>query len=147
MLLVATKATGLEAALERVTATPAAGRAAAERTGPHVHARERFGVAVVAAGSIRIEADRPAPGRIVQTSPFLRVDLASADGALRERLERLASRLERADVPATVGDSEAQVMWSKLTRLCALALTTSAYDQPVGTIRTEHRADARRGPR
>jgi 2-dehydropantoate 2-reductase len=47
--------------------------------------------------------------------------------------------LERAEVPARIGDSEAQVLWAKLVRLNALALTTSAYDEPVGVIRTTHR--------
>jgi 2-dehydropantoate 2-reductase len=32
-------------------------------------------------------------------------------------------------------DSEAQVMWSKLVRLTALACTTSAYDKLLGEIR------------
>jgi 2-dehydropantoate 2-reductase len=37
---------------------------------------------------------------------------------------------------ATVDDWEAQVMWSKLVRLNALACTTSAYDLPLGEIRS-----------
>jgi 2-dehydropantoate 2-reductase len=35
-----------------------------------------------------------------------------------------------------VGDSEAQVLWSKLVRLNALACTTSAYDKLLGEIRS-----------
>jgi 2-dehydropantoate 2-reductase len=76
---------------------------------------------------------------IDQTSPFLRVDLASDDPELRSALSDLAEALERASVPAEIGVSEAQVLWSKLVRLGALALTTSAYDVPVGVIRTQHR--------
>jgi 2-dehydropantoate 2-reductase len=34
-----------------------------------------------------------------------------------------------------VMESEAQAMWGKLVRLNALALTTSAYDRPLGPIR------------
>jgi 2-dehydropantoate 2-reductase len=45
--------------------------------------------------------------------------------------------LERAEVPTEVGPSEAQVMWSKLVRLTALACTTSAADRPVGFIRND----------
>ena len=43
----------------------------------------------------------------------------------------------------SVGDSEPQVMWSKLVRLNALACTTSAYDLLLGEIRStpELRAD------
>jgi 2-dehydropantoate 2-reductase len=103
--------------------------------------RRRFDPTTVAAGSIRIEADRPAAGRITQTSPFLRVDLAADDPALHPRLRELAGALERAEVPTTVGSIEAQILWGKLVRLNALALTTSAYDVPVGVIRTDHRAE------
>jgi len=39
-------------------------------------------------------------------------------------------------VPARVLDSEADVMWSKLVRLNALACTTSAYDKLLGEIRS-----------
>src|SRR5439155_990731 len=38
--------------------------------------------------------------------------------------------------PARVLESEAQVMWSKLVRLNALACTTSAYDKLLGDIRS-----------
>src|SRR5205085_12634280 len=99
--------------------------------------RERFGSGRVAAGTIRVESDRSAPGVIVQTSPFLRVELASDDPALMAALETLAATLDRAGIPALVGPSEAQVLWSKLVRLCALACTTSAADAPIGFIRSD----------
>ncbi len=136
-LIVATKATGLQAALERI-------RSDASLVVPLLNGldhlavlRERFGAASVPAGTIRIEADRPAPGRITQTSPFLRVDLASDDPALRPRLEALAARFETAGIPAQVGDSEAQILWTKLVRLTALACTTSASDRQLGFIRED----------
>jgi len=135
-LFVATKAGGLAASLERVQAAP--GLVVPLLNGlDHLAAlRERYGAAAVA-GTIRIEADRPAPGEIEQTSPFLRVDLASDDPSLRPRLEALAAQLEAAEVPARVGDSEAQVLWGKLVRLNALACTTSAVDRQLGFIRAD----------
>jgi 2-dehydropantoate 2-reductase len=139
ILIVAVKATALRAALERVQAPP---RLVVPLLNGLDHMdvlRRRFDSGTVAAGAIRIESDRPAPGRIVQTSPFLRVDLAADDPRLHGRLEQLAVMLERAEVPAELGSSEAQILWAKLVRLNALALTTSAYDVPVGVIRTEHR--------
>jgi 2-dehydropantoate 2-reductase len=139
VLLVATKATGLEAALERVTVAPRLAVPLLNGLDHVATLRERFGPRAVAPGTIRIEADRPAPGQIVQTSPFLRVDLAADDPSLLPELERLRATLEHAEVPATVGSSEAQILWSKLVRLNALALTTSAYDLPLGPIRSEHR--------
>ncbi len=41
--------------------------------------RERFGADAVLAGTIRVEADRPEPGVVVHTSPFLLVEMASHD--------------------------------------------------------------------
>ena len=140
VLIVAVKASGLEPALERV------GRSAA--SGPKLvlpllngldHLpilRERFGEDRVLAGTIRVEADRPEPGVVVHTSPFLLVEMASHDPAARAGMETLAGQLKDAGISARVQDSEAQVMWSKLVRLNALACTTSAYDKLLGEIRT-----------
>jgi 2-dehydropantoate 2-reductase len=135
-LLVATKAGGMEGALERVRAEPGLVVPLLNGLDHMALLRERFGSERVAAGTIRIEAYRPEPGRIAQTSPFLRIDLASDSGRLRPALEALAAALEAAEIPATVGDSEAEVLWRKLVRLNALACTTSAYDVPLGPIRS-----------
>jgi len=140
VLIVATKATTLDLALERIESIPRLVVPVLNGLDHMTTLRERFGRDQVAAGAIRIESNRPRGGLIVQTSPFLRVDLASDDPALRAALGELAGALERADVPAALGPSEAQILWSKLVRLNALALTTSAYDAPVGIIRTQHRA-------
>jgi 2-dehydropantoate 2-reductase len=136
VLLVATKSTGLRAGLERIRAEP-------ELVVPLLNGldhmevlRERFGSAHVAAGTIRIESDQPEAGVVVQTSPFLRIDLASGEPRLAEPLERLAATLEAAGVPTAIGPSEAQILWSKLVRLNALACTTSALDRPIGFIRS-----------
>jgi 2-dehydropantoate 2-reductase len=141
VLTVATKATTLSAALNRIKRVPHLIVPLLNGLDHMTTLRERFGTEIVAAGSIRIEADRPEAGRITQTSPFLRVDLASANPAVQRNLRALADALERAQVPATVGSSEAQILWGKLVRLNALALTTSTYDQPIGVIRTEHRGE------
>jgi 2-dehydropantoate 2-reductase len=141
ILIVAVKATALMDSLDRVHAPP---RLVVPLLNglEHMEAlRRQFDPTTVAAGVIRIESDRPEPGRIVQTSPFLRVDLASDDPRLLGPLEELVVTLERAQVPAEVGSSEAQVLWAKLVRLTALALTTSAFDVPVGVIRSQHRAE------
>jgi 2-dehydropantoate 2-reductase len=135
VLVVAVKAAGLAAALDRV------------RTEPHLVVpmlngldhleplRERFGPRAVAA-SIRVESTRTAPTRIEQASPFLLVELASGNPRMRGSIEAFARVLGEAGVPARVRESEADVMWGKLVRLCALALTTTAYDRPLGRIRS-----------
>ncbi len=139
VLFVATKAAGLEAALERITVAPGLVVPLLNGIDHLATLRARFGADRVPAAVIRIESDRPAPGEIVQTSPACRVDLAAADPALGARLEAVAAMLERAGIPARIGSSEADVMWSKLARLCPLALTTSASDRPIGYVRSDPR--------
>ncbi|MFI5009832.1 MAG: ketopantoate reductase family protein [Solirubrobacterales bacterium] len=141
VLVVATKATGLASALERVAAAP-------ELVLPllngldHVAAlRERFAPATVVAGTIRVEADRPQPGVVVHSSPFLRIDMASRFPSAAAPMRALAQTLTDAGIPARAHEpisarAEAQVMWSKLVRLNALACTTSAFDELLGEIRT-----------
>lgn len=133
-LIVATKAVGLQEALARVKTSPPLVLPLLNGLDHLCLLRRRFDPATVAAGAIRVESDRPQPGAIVHTSPFLRVDIAGPP-ALQEHCERLVETLERAGVPAQVLESEADVMWGKLVRLNALACTTSAYDKPIGQIR------------
>jgi 2-dehydropantoate 2-reductase len=88
-----------------------------------------------------VEADRPQPGVIVHTSPFLLVSMATRHDSAADGMRRLGETLDAAGVPVRVGDevsaaAEADVMWSKLVRLNALACTTSAYDKLLGEIRS-----------
>lgn len=136
-LFVATKALELPGALERIAAVPAVVVPLLNGLDHVAHLRERFGQERVVAGTIRIEADRPAPGRVVHTSPMLRVDLAADDTTLAARLPAIAQALERAGIPTQIGPSEKQVLWSKLVRLNALASTTSASDLLLGAIRSD----------
>jgi 2-dehydropantoate 2-reductase len=133
VLVVATKATALDKALERVGVEP---RLVVPLLNGLEHIdvlRRRFAAERVVAAVIRVESDRPAPGRVLQTSPFLRVDIADS----RPTITAFAGALERAGIPVRLGGSEAEVMWSKLVRLNALALATSAYDRPLGEIRDD----------
>jgi 2-dehydropantoate 2-reductase len=148
VLIVATKAAGLVEALDRVEGVPQLVLPLLNGLDHIAILRERFGDATVVAGTIRVEADRPEPGVVTHTSRFLRVDMASRYPDARPPMERLADVLSEAGVPArvhpltqpatpvAVHDWEAQVMWSKLVRLNALACTTSAYDRLLGEIRS-----------
>lgn len=136
VLIVATKATGLGAALERIAGEPGLVVPLLNGLAHLDPLRERFGARAVA-GTIRVESDRPERGRVVHTSPFLRVELASGDPAMRRLLAPLAGVLSAAGIPARVESSEAQVLWSKLARLNALACTTTAFDLPLGAIRED----------
>jgi 2-dehydropantoate 2-reductase len=135
VLVVATKATGLAGAVERVRAVP--GLVVPLLNGlEHLDVlRARFGAERVVAAVIRIESDRPSAGVIVQTSPAARVDMAGT----RPEVQAFAALLREAGLDARTGGSDAQVMWSKLARLCALALTTSASDRPIGYVRSDPR--------
>jgi 2-dehydropantoate 2-reductase len=137
VLFVATKATTLDAALERIRSQPRLVIPLLNGLEHVAHLRHRFGAGRVAAATIRIESTLTAPGQVKQTSPFLRIELAADDPQLRPQLEALAARLERAEIPARVEDREAQILWSKLVRLVALACTTSASGQRIGFIRSD----------
>ena len=132
VLVIATKATSLDAALVRVDGAepqlvvPLLN--GFEHLGP---LRARYGDRAVA-GTIRIGAERTAPGEILHTSPFLRVDVAPPTHAT----ERFAHKLRAAEVPTKVLESEPRILWSKLVRLAPLALATSAADGPIGTVWT-----------
>jgi 2-dehydropantoate 2-reductase len=134
-LIVATKAVGLEPALERIAVEPPLVLPLLNGLEHLDVLRRRFAADTVLAGAIRVEADRPQPGAVVHTSPFLRVDMAGERSAA-PAMHELADALSRAGVSARVLDSESNVMWSKLVRLNALACTTSANDVLLGEIRS-----------
>jgi 2-dehydropantoate 2-reductase len=131
VLVVATKAPALDAALARVRVDP--GLVVPLLNGiEHLdRLRERFGDAAVA-GSIRIGAERLSPGRIVHTSPAFRIELAPP----RDDVGAFVHVLRAAEIPAKLLDREADVLWSKLVRLNALACTTAAADMTIGEARS-----------
>lgn len=140
-LILATKATGLTRALERIQAPPKLVLPLLNGLDHLAVLRSRFGERAVVAGTIRVESDRPSPGTIVHSSRFLRVDMASREQSMQDPMHALAEVLTAAGIPARVQEpasrqAEAQVMWSKLVRLNALACTTSAYDLLLGEIRS-----------
>jgi 2-dehydropantoate 2-reductase len=141
-LLIATKSTTLREALERVHVRPGLVVPLLNGIEHMATVRSHFPGSRVAAGAIRMEADRPAPGSVVQSSPSVRIELAADDRHAQGDLLELTEILRGAGIPTEIGAGEAQVLWSKLVRLCALASTTSAADASIGTIRgdTEWRA-------
>jgi 2-dehydropantoate 2-reductase len=140
-LIVATKATGLDDALDRVdVGAPALVVPLLNGVEHLATLRARFGAERVVAAVIRIESDRPRPGVIVHSSPGARVDIAGPPPPAIEPLVRaLVAELRAAGLDIRVGAAEPDVMWSKLARLCPLALTTTASDRPLGFVRTDPR--------
>jgi 2-dehydropantoate 2-reductase len=148
VLIVATKAAGLDDALERIEVQPGLVLPLLNGLDHIPLLRRRFDPETVLAGTIRVESDRPEPGVVVHTSPFLLIDMATRYQSALAGMQALAKTLEdagmyvRQALPVSE-HAEAQVMWSKLVRLNALACTTSAYDTQLGEIRRtpELRAD------
>ncbi len=128
-LIVTVKATGLHDALAQIRTHPPLVVPQLNGLDHLPVLRERFGDAVIAA-AIRIEATRTGPTTIEHTSPFLLVDMAGAP-------EEFVEVLEAAGIPTRTSETETQVMWTKLVRLNALALTTTAFEAPIGAIRDD----------
>jgi 2-dehydropantoate 2-reductase len=88
----------------------------------------------VATGTIRVEAERVAPGQVVHRSPFALVELApdTADPAM---VQRLAEALTLAGLSVTVREDARQALWDKLAVLAPLALFTTRAAAPWGVVR------------
>lgn len=93
-----------------------------------------YPAAQVATGTIRVEAERVAPGRVVHRSPFAIVELAP-DTADPEVVQRLAEALTHAGLSVTVRDDARQALWDKLAVLAPLALFTTRSAAPWGVVR------------
>ena len=135
VLVVAVKAPALDAALERVATEPALVVPLLHGVEHVPRLRERFGDDRVVAATIRIAAERIAPGHIRHTSPLFRIELAPD----RADVRALGHRLRGAEIPTAVLEREADVLWGKLSRLNALALTTAASGRTIGEVLTHPR--------
>ncbi|MFG3117786.1 ketopantoate reductase family protein [Streptomyces sp. NPDC048197] len=103
--------------------------------------RQRYPSATVAAGTIKVEATRTAPGRIVHTSPFARLELAAPPATSAAPLDRLADCLRRVGLAVTLRTDETAMIWDKLAFLAPFALLTTRYGADLGAVRSERRAE------
>jgi 2-dehydropantoate 2-reductase len=129
---VSTKAPQLADALERVTEVPADDPVVVPLLNGLDHAellRGRFGPTRVLPASITIESERVEPGVVRQLSDFASVVLSPAPQA-----EDLRSELVDAGIAASIGDSEASVLWRKLALLAPIALTTTLRGSRLGGV-------------
>lgn len=127
--VIAVKAPALEVALAQIEAEPALVVPLLNGLEHVARMRQRFGERAVA-GSIRIAAERLEPGHIAHTSPLLRIEVAPD----RPDTSAFVHALRAAEIPAKTLDREADVLWSKLVRLCPLALSTAASGLPIGAV-------------
>jgi len=131
VLWIATKAHQLESALDSVQAP--AGIVVPLLNGvDHVRVLvTHFGRERVVPGSIAVEADRVAEGHFAQRSG-VRLNVASAG---RPLLASVLDRLhERCGFSTNFLDSEADLLWTKLSFLAPFALATSASGKNKGEI-------------
>ncbi|MGV9247730.1 ketopantoate reductase family protein [Streptomyces sp. NPDC003710] len=96
--------------------------------------RGRYPTGEVVAGTIRVEATRTSPGRIVHTSPFADIELAAPPSELTDRLRH-------SGLGVSVRDDETVMLWDKLVFLAPFALLTTRHRTDIGTVRTEHRPE------
>jgi 2-dehydropantoate 2-reductase len=133
LLWVTVKATQLETALESIPDGSKLDLVVPLLNGiDHVERlRKRFGDTRVQPATIAVETERVAPGRIVQSSPFVRFNVA------RQGQDPLAGPLgvfNRFGFDCKVLDDEQTLLWSKLVFLAPVALSTSAVRGPIGGV-------------
>jgi 2-dehydropantoate 2-reductase len=129
---IATKATQLADALERVPEGGAEGSVIVPLLNGLDHVellRGRFGVSSVLAASIVIESERVEPGMVRQLSRFASVRLAPTPQA-----EDVQAEVVDTGIAASIGDSEAAVLWEKLAALAPIALTTTLRGSALGGV-------------
>jgi 2-dehydropantoate 2-reductase len=93
--------------------------------------RARYSRDQVVPATIAVESERVAPGRIVQRSPFIRLNLASSG---KERLAAPVDLLQRFGFECKFVDDEPTLLWSKLALLAPLALATAANRSAIGAV-------------
>jgi 2-dehydropantoate 2-reductase len=131
VLWIATKTYQLQTALESVQAGP--GSVVPLLNGvDHIAAlRARFGEERVVPATIAVEAERIAPGRFIQRSPFVRLNIAKSGEPL---LGAILARLGDLGFTCQFIPNEQTLLWSKLCFLAPFALATSASGMNVGQI-------------
>jgi 2-dehydropantoate 2-reductase len=132
VLWVVTKATQLADALARIPQGAAEDSVVVPLLNGLDHVellRRRFGHIAVLPASITIESERVEPGLVRQLSSFASVLLSPAPQA-----EDLRAELVDAGIAASVGQSEASVLWGKLAVLAPIALTTTLRGSELGGV-------------
>lgn len=131
VLWIATKTYQLEAALKSVQASPSYVIPLLNGVDHVAVLRARFGKERVIPGTIAVEAERTAPGRFIQRSPFVRLNLASSGEKL---LGSIVQRLTNLGFTCQFIPNEQTLLWNKLCFLGPFALATSASGKNIGDV-------------
>jgi 2-dehydropantoate 2-reductase len=93
--------------------------------------RAHFGHDRVLPATIAVEAERIAPGRFVQRSPFVNLNLAASG---EQVLGAIVARLRDLEFTCRFIQNEQTLLWSKLCFLGPFALVTSASGMNKGEV-------------
>jgi 2-dehydropantoate 2-reductase len=131
VLWIATKTYHLQSALEGVESVPEAVVPLLNGVDHIATLRSRYGHDRVLPATIAVEAERHAPGRFLQRSPFVRLNLAGRAAPL---LGAIVNRLTDLGFTCQFMQNEQTLLWSKLCFLAPLALVSSASGKDKGEI-------------
>ena len=131
VLWIATKAYQLQTALESVRVVPGCVIPLLNGVDHIAVLRKQFGNERVVPATIAVEAERISPGRFIQRSPFVRLNLASSGEPL---LGAIIGQLSNLGFTCQFIPNEQTLLWSKVCFLAPLALVTSASGMNVGEI-------------
>jgi 2-dehydropantoate 2-reductase len=129
VLWIATKTYQLQAALEAVESAPNTVVPLLNGVDHVATLRSRYGHGHVIPATIAVEAERLAPGRFLQRSPFVRFNLGAG---LEPLLGPMVVRLTNLGFTCQLILNEQTLLWSKLCFLAPLALVTSASGKNKG---------------
>jgi len=131
VLWIATKTYQLQAALDAVESAPNTVVPLLNGVDHVAALRSRYGHDHVVPATIAVEAERLAPGRFVQRSPFVRFNLGAGAEPL---LGPMVTRLTNLGFTSQLILNEQTLLWSKLCFLAPLALVTSASGKNKGEV-------------
>jgi 2-dehydropantoate 2-reductase len=131
VLWIATKTYQLQTALESVKSSPALVVPLLNGVDHIEVLRARFGHDRVVPATIAVEAERLAPGRFVQRSPIVRLNLAASAEPV---LGTIIARLREMGFTCDFVQNEQTLLWSKLCFLAPFALVTSASGKNKGEV-------------
>ena len=131
VLWIATKTYQLQTALESVQIAPGCMVPLLNGVDHIAALRARFVEERVVPATIAVEAERIAPGRFIQRSPFVHLNIASSGEPV---LGAIVARLGDLGFTCQFIPNEQTLLWSKLCFLAPFALATSASGMNVGQI-------------
>ena len=124
VLWIATKTYQLSSALEIIHAVPGCVVPLLNGVDHVAVLRERFGNERVVPGTITSETESSAPGKFIQRSPAVRLNLAASG---EPTLGAIVARLCKVGFVCQFVSNEQTLLWSKLCFLAPFALATSAF--------------------